>query len=262
MVCNGLSHAYVTKDFHGDCGLDLVEYDRCEDCGFVFSHTHFVMNDAAWSNINDSYHRNYFETDNNPDDPRWMQRISAQRDVLDQLVKAGLIDSTLGAYDYGCGDGKLADMVTSGSLKVDKYDKYISGGGSDYLTEKDVEKGGFGLVINTSVMEHVRDLETLDTIAQSVHPQRGILAIHTLVAEHVPQDASWFYLLPVHVSFFTNHAMEILVKRWEFSASLYVVEPRMWFLFRSEEQARRAYDALCDIRDDLAWKPGFVDYWK
>lgn len=262
MVCAGPVTPFMSKHFHGDCGLNEVQYDRCNDCGFVFSRTHFLMDDATWSGINEAYHLNYFQTDNNPDDPRWLERINAQREAIATLYRAGSIPAHLGAYDYGCGDGKLADLVTASAFKVCKYDRYIAGDASDYLTDEDIEAGGFGLVINTSVMEHVRDLETLDAIARSVDPREGILAIHTLVAEHVPQDPDWFYLLPVHLAFFTNRAMEILTERWGFRASVYAVAPRMWFLFRDEEQAQQACEVLRGSGEAVSWKAGFVDYWQ
>jgi len=53
------------------------------------------------------------------------------------------------------------------------------------------------VVINTSVFEHAREIETLDEIAELVD-EDGVPALHVLVPESVPRDPPWFYLLPVH----------------------------------------------------------------
>ena len=147
-------------------------------------------------------------------------------------------------------------------MPVGKYEKYLPDVTADYLTDADIERGNFGVVITTSVVEHVMEMDTLDTIANSVHPERGVFAMHTWVGETVPADPGWFYLLPVHVSFFTNEAMRILMKRWGFVASVYVVDARMWLMYRTQEPAKQAYDLIKQLRDDVYYADGFADYWK
>jgi len=262
MVCGGKTRPYFEKDFAGVCGLGKVQYAVCDRCGFAFSDTHFSLNGEEWGRINELFHMSFFGTDECPDDPRWMQRLAAQRAAIGYLASHGVFDLSLPAYDYGCGDGKLVDMLKTDGLAISKYDKYLHNTGPEYLRDEEIRPGKFGLVMNTSVFEHVRDLATLDEIAASVHPQRGVFALHTLVCEKVPQDPAWFYLLPVHVSLFSNRSMEILVERWKFAASIYDLEARMWFLFRDEAAARSAYEIARAGRPEVHFKRGFVDYWK
>ncbi len=262
IICGGRTRPYFTKDFGGICNLEQVRYRQCADCGFSFSATHYALSDNDWGTLNERYHLGFFGRDECADDPRWFERLSQQSEVLLCLESSGIFPADLPYYDYGCGDGKLADMLASKGMLVRKYDKFLGGDNSVYLTDEEVRRQKFGLVINTSVMEHVRDLQTLDEIADSVHPTRGVLAMHTWVGRVVPRDDLWFYLLPVHISFFTNKAMEILFSRWGFVASVYVVAPRMWFLFREEDLARKAYEQLKTMRNDVFHKVGFVDYWQ
>ena len=84
-----------------------------------------------------------------------------------------------------------------------------------------------------------------------------------MVREAVPRDPNWFYLLPVHCAFFTNTSMQILFEKWGFSSSLYAIDARMWFWFRSEAEgtaiALRRAGLLHD--EGYRFKHGFVDYW-
>lgn len=262
MICGGETAAHFTKDFKGVCGLGEVRYRRCLSCGFGFSATHYAMSAEDWGDLNSQYHLSFFGTEVAADDPRWFERLNQQRDLLSYLNDNDAFPRDLAYYDYGCGDGKLSDLLKARGMTVLKYDKYLHGDHSDYLSDGDVERGGFGLAIDTSVMEHIMDLATLDGIANSVDAKRGVLAMHTWVGETVPADPAWFYLLPVHVSFFTNEAMRRLMKRWGFVASVYVVAPRVWFLFRTKRPAQRAYDLLKAVRDDAFYADGFMDYWK
>lgn len=262
MVCGGTGRHSFSKEFAGLCGLDRVNYHCCDGCGFTWSDTHFRMSPVDWKAVNDFYHRRYFGSEHNADDPRWMERLREQQAFLLPLWREGIFDNSLEAMDYGCGDGKLADMLTASGLPTRKYDKYINHEKPDYLSDGDLQPGRFGLVINTSVFEHVLALETLDEIAACVNPRRGVLAVHTLVSEKVPRDPAWFYLLPVHVSFFSNRSMSLLMRRWHFEASLYDVEARMWLMFREEAVARRAFNVARTTGRDVYVSAGFADYWK
>lgn len=110
------------------------------------------------------------------------------------------------------------------------------------------------------MFEHILTLEDLEKIVSLVDP-RGVFALHTVVKEEIPAEPNWFYLLPVHCSFFTNRSMEILFNKWAFYASLYDPESRMWFWFkenRMEEMERFA----TKHSKSLFIKKGFADYWK
>lgn len=262
MVCDGRGRPSFSKEFGGLCGLGRVEYTRCQDCGFTWSDTHFRMPPDEWNSVNERYHRQYFGTEHNADDPRWIARLQAQQALLLTMRRDSIFDDSLPAIDWGCGDGKLADMLNASGLPVGKYDKFIDHQRPGYLRDGALQPGRFGLVINTSVFEHVLDLGTLDAIEACVHPSRGVLAVHTLVSEEVPQDPAWFYLLPVHVSFFSNRSMSLLMQRWRYAASLYDVESRMWLMFREEAISRRAFDVARTAGRDAYVSGGFMDYWK
>jgi hypothetical protein len=262
LVCNGSTRPYFAKDFGGQCGLRKVEYRQCTNCGFAYSATHYGLSQADWSEINRRYHVSAFDNDDCEDDPRWRERMALQCDAIERLHRRDLLATDLRYYDYGAGHGKLSQILAARGIKIEKYEKYLKGEDGDYLSEEEVERGGFGLVVTTSVVEHLMDRVQLDLIANSVDAKRGVFAVHTWVGNVVPPDPDWFYLLPVHVSFYTNESMRILLLRWGFVASVYIVEARIWFLFRSVETARAAFRVLGETRSDVYFAEGFADYWR
>lgn len=231
MICENETAYYFSKDFAGAYSLRGVEYWQCPHCKFVYSKTHFDMTDECWVELNRAYHAHYQGGDTNDDDPNWKARQERQREAICFLFTAGHLPTKRRWLDWGAGDGSLTRLLGERDLELLQYDKYMRSEG--YLSEKQLEYAGFDFLVSTSVFEHVRDLGTLDHISSLVAPL-GVLAIHTLVCETVPADPNWFYLLPVHVAFFSNKSMQILFERWKFSSSLYHVPGRIWFFFKNE----------------------------
>jgi hypothetical protein len=116
-------------------------------------------------------------------------------------------------------------------------------------------------VFNTSIFEHIRNRKTLNSINALV-AEDGILAIHTLVTEVIPQDPKWFYLLPVHCSFFTNKSMQILFDAWGYKVSIYHVPSRMWFWFKKRSDfLNDLFDSgLLNSQEGFYFKEGFMNY--
>jgi hypothetical protein len=256
---------YFAKSFGGTYGLSQVEYWKCDSCGFVISKTHYDMTEEDWESLNQRYHSSYQGSSLNHDDPRWVDRLSAQADIISKLTNLGVIPRGSDDYpwiDYGCGDGKLAEYLFQKGLRTNKFDRYTAHSNSEDLDDLHTSKRKHSLVLNTSVFEHVRGIATLWEIVDLV-ADSGVMAVHTLVRETIPQDPSWFYLLPVHCSFYTNRSMQILFDTWRFESSIYHVESRMWFWFRGNE------DLIKDIvkkeggsLGEIYYKNGFMDYWK
>lgn len=251
---------YFVKDFKGACGLRKVEYWRCEVCGQTVSKTHFDMAQSDWERLNQRYHASYQRTNANPDDPRWMERINAQASTIANLSKNGFLPRDNPWIDYGCGDGKLSNLLNNAGINLLKFDSYMFDSERDYVGEKSLIKNHYDVVVNTSVFEHVRSINVLDEIAGLVSEQ-GVFALHVLVVECVPKDPEWFYLIPAHCAFYTNKSMQILFKRWCFKASVYHVESRMWFWFKTNVNAVKKF---VQAKNDNAYcfKSGFMDYWK
>jgi len=228
IICDGVMAFSFSKTFtvHDLCAVD---YWACPNCGFVLSKTHAEMTPGEREVLTRAYHQSYQGTGSNPDDPRWLERLHSQARVLDDATRLGLLNDSAPWLDYGCGDSKLSALLGQDCPPLLKYDRHMPLSG--YLCDSDLTPGYYGFVITTSVFEHLTRRKELDAIHALVSPD-GVLGIHTLVCEQVPRDPSWFYLLPVHCAFFTNHSMALLMAQWGYVASIYNAEARLWLWFK------------------------------
>ena len=259
LICDTVLQPHLVKDFAGAYGLERAHYERCPSCGLVVSRTHYELDDDAWARLNDGYHREYLGTDANHDDPRWLERLAQQAQVLPRLHGAGLTPAGRPWLDYGAGDGKLADTLAMSGVPMEKFDRFLPAG-DGFLGERDLRPDAFDLVLTTSVFEHVRGVEPLDEVDSLVAPD-GVMALHTLVRGEIPRDPEWFYLLPVHCTFLTNRAMELLLDRWGYRSSLYHVDARLWCFARRDAEWLRARARDAGLAGEWAVDDGFAAYW-
>lgn len=250
-VCGGEMRPFMEKNF-GMKYLDTCEYVRCEECGLVVAKTLYDMPRDNWEALNRECHAAYQNTDTLEVDPRWLERLKAQADVLNAMINLGVIDKSARAVDYGAGDGKLSDMCKPW---LKKFDAYMACPNAGYLTE--LKPATFDFVITCSVFEHLLGAKDVDKIFALLKAD-GIAALHTLICEEVPRDPNWFYLQPVHCTFWTNAAMKKIFKQYDFKACAYHVESRLWFMFRDIEKFSR----LKNSSSDFVLADEFVDYWK
>jgi hypothetical protein len=187
--------------------------------------------------------------------------MSAQCDILRRLCRTNVVQKERPWLDWGAGDGKLSDMLRSEDIKLLNYDAYMSRQG--FLEKQELTSNGFDLVISTSVFEHVRSMDTLDEMERLVSGN-GVFAIHTLIADEVPVDPTWFYYQAPHVAFFTNHSMKILFRRWGYASCLYHVPSRLWFFFKDEAADAEAVARQLNSASGHEVARGerdFVAYW-
>lgn len=260
-VCLGSMNYYFTKQF-SDFNLSNVDYWRCSDCGFVCSKTHLAMSSTEWSRLNQEYHSQYQGKDLNPDDKNWGERLIHQADALSLLNKYRVLSSHNPWLDFGCGDGKLSNILMKRySLTLLNFDRYMNN--CDYLNEDDLKNTSYDLVVNTSVFEHVLNLEPIIEMSELVS-ENGAFAIHTLVREDIPNDPDWFYLLPVHTAFFTNRSMKFLFEKLGYYSSIYFVEARMWFWLKKKGNDIAELVRIISSKEnvEIVYSDSFVDYWK
>ncbi|PTQ71600.1 methyltransferase family protein [Pseudomonas sp. GV071] len=152
--------------------------------------------------------------------------------------------------------------------KISIFDKFVrsTDQNSGYVEEPNLKH--YDLVINSAMFEHVTHRDSLNEVNNLVS-NNGVLMIHTVVCETVPNDPNWFYITPmVHTAFHTNKSMEILMDQWGYSKSVYSPQAKSWFLFKdSHPQIKNLHKKIDAINNELQTKyfiskDGFVDYWK
>lgn len=275
IICGANTEYFFSKNYETHPGSPFkdvltVDYWKCKHCGFVISKTHQKMTKDQWSDLNTSWHH-LLERENKDD---FQSGTVNQPPYADQalslmmLEKNGIIDigDTL---DYAAGYGTLSRFLKKymdADIKV--FDRYVHDDENnlDYIAEKDLKK--YKCVINSAMFEHVLDRKSLDDVNNLVK-EDGVLMLHTVICENIPNDPNWFYLDPVvHTAFHTNKSMEILMGQWGYGFSAYSPQAKSWFLFKKD----------CGLNVDLEYKiekinkeiqtnyfhykNGFVDYWK
>ena len=261
-VCGGEMNFFLEKDF-GLENLGKCEYVRCEDCGLVISKTVYEMNQEDWSKLNFECHDKFFHTQANEEaDPKLLDRLEAQANVLVELIQRGVFKSDWSTIDYGAGSGLLADKINS-KLQTDwlkKFDAYMAE--ENYLSAEEVKPASFDFLVTTSVFEHLLGNQgDVDKIIDLIKPG-GVMALHTLICEEVPKDANWFYLYPVHCTMWTNKAMSKIYKKFNFKGCAYNVESKMWFMFKKNSDFDKLKAEIKNLSGTWQVSEDFVDYWK
>jgi hypothetical protein len=254
---------FISKVFR-EYGLDTADYWRCGDCGFVVSKTHVELTPSEWERVNYEWHASYQGTQSDPRDPKWNTRLQNQTRMLNDIQKIGLLDRNRRWLDYACGDAKLSGLLrTHHNLKLLNYERYMPKQ-EGYIEASDLLPGAFDFVITTAVFEHFTRRDQFDFV-EALVSKNGVLGLHTLVCEKVPDDPTWFYLNPVHCAFHTNRSMDLLLRQWGYTSSLYNVEAQLWLWFKRDPQEVEAIVRQANSRRDCVpyiFKRGFVDYWK
>lgn len=268
MICDSRSEYYFSKDYQATpfsgfmARIGPVAFHRCVNCGFVASKTHAELSRDEWETLNHEVHH-YLEGDQGlgqVNQPPYAEQAMS----LAMLGAHGVIDPH-SMIDYAAGYGSLSKLLARYfGIRLPIYDPYVKEQGQgQYVQTADL--GVYKTVLNSAMFEHVVSRQDLEAVNKLVDTD-GVLILHTLICENVPQDPNWFYLAPpVHTAFHTNASMEILMKQWGYRSSAYSPKSKSWVLFR--EDAAQVSDQLTAINRELQfpwfiWKDGFVDYWK
>jgi hypothetical protein len=243
--------------------LGVVDYWRCGHCGFVMSKTHAEMPRASWERLNKAFH----DYADQPD----AILSGGQPPVMEQAAFIALLHRNGLAFghnmlDYASGRGYLSAALSKYfSLAPVIYEPYIDDRSVYRLLDPTPKAGTYHTVINSAMFEHVLCRADLNAVNNVVRPD-GVLIIHTVVCENVPNDPKWFYLdPPVHTAFHTNASMALLMEQWGYRSSIYSPRSKCWALLRQDYESVAPKVAAINRELQTEWligKSGFVDYWK
>ncbi len=256
-------HTYPGSPFPGDLEVD---YWKCVHCGFVISKTHQEMSAKDWADLNASWHH-YAENKGPLIDTN--QPPYLEQGLVISILKKNNIIKTSDTIDYAAGYGTLAKILHKYfDFQINIYDDYVIDEKIKNWYIKDINDKQYDFVINSAMFEHVLDRKSLDTVNNLVSND-GVLMIHTVICENIPNDQEWFYMKPiVHTAFHTNKSMSILMEQWGYHKSIYCPLAKTWFLFKNNVVNEGLTENLIEkINDEmqflyLHYKNGFVDYWQ
>ena len=195
LICAAQTHFFFTKTYPAYAGSPFPEtmqtdYWKCERCGFVISKAQQEMSVAEWSSLNSDWHH-YFENNPTATGANNQPPYADQGLALQMLGKNGIVDLA-DTLDYAAGYGTLARFLRKYlSRDINIFDRYVrnNASGLNYIAEDKLKK--YQLVINSAMFEHVVTRSALDEIDALVADD-GVLMLHTLICERIPQDPDWF----------------------------------------------------------------------
>lgn len=262
LVCKTQQEFYFEKEFNDDWKkyIPNVKYYVCPNCGFVISKTHKELDKQTWEDLNIEVHtHDESDKERETNQPPYIQQAL----MLDILAKNKVIN-TKSILDYAGGYGTFAKVLSKYfNLKSTVYEKYMQKEQKvknvRFINELDKKK--YDIVFCSAYFEHILNREDIDNVVNCIS-KNGVLILHTVICETIPQNSSWFYLTPVHCAFFTNKSMDILMKDWGFVYSIYSPISKCWVFFKEKPD----FD-IQKINEEfqtkyLFEKDGFMDYWK
>jgi hypothetical protein len=265
IICNNLMQYYFSKNWEMPFKvlLESADFYRCENCGFTISKTVYDLNVKDWEILNFKFH-NYIENLNNPKQANQPPYIE-QALMLNILIRNNIINGNH-MVDYGAGIGTLSKLLNFYfDIQLSVFDPYIKNESNDVKYLKINEIGKRMVVFCSAIFEHITKREHLDEINSYVKDD-GVLIIHTVVCENIPNDSNWFYINPpVHSSLHTNKSMTILMKQYNYVSSIYCPSSKCWILFKKESKGlnKRIKEVNKQFQTEyLVYKKGFMDYWK
>lgn len=266
IICKSKSELFLTKNFDRTQydflmkDIGLVDYYKCENCGFTLSKTHVEMDNNLWMKLNNDFHH-YIE--NNPvttNQPPYIDQA-----IMLMLLQKNRIINLENAIDFAGGYGTLSKLLKKYlNLNISVYDPYVKGSKQIEYVKKE-ELGKYDVVLNSALFEHLFTREAFDEINNLVS-DFGFMIIHTVICENIPKDENWFYMdPPVHCAFHTNTSMSILMQQWNYEASIYCPSAKSWILIKKTNSSIE--EKIESVNSELQtkyfiYKKGFVDYWK
>lgn len=269
IICDTDMEFYFSKEKYRSlslasfiCSLGPIKYYKCPACGFVSSRTHQELSVEEWSNLNVNFHHYNESCDRESLD--FNQPPYAEQAFMIELLAKNDIVNANSILDYAAGYGTLSNVSRKYfGREINCYDKYVINSELNYIKSPQQEK--WSMVINSAMFEHILNREDLEAVNDLVS-DTGALFVHTVVVEDIPNNPDWFYIdVPVHTAVHTNRSMEILMKQWGFSSSIYSPKSKSWvFLRKNYDEIKPTIDKINkELQTEyLFGKKGFMDYWK
>jgi 2-polyprenyl-3-methyl-5-hydroxy-6-metoxy-1,4-benzoquinol methylase len=203
--------------------LRHMPYDRCEECGFVF--TNPQAPDSVRAAFYDSaFYTNYrhFEDLRRRDDPYFSVSMYTDPRRLARQVADARPESVL---DFGCGTGTFLALLRD-EFAVDEVDGLEISEEARRLakraygleiaaTPQGLPRSQYDFALLLEVIEHVPDPHVvMAELSDLVRPGGLVLittpAVDNLLGRHLPSQCA-HYTAPSHISLFTEASMERLL---------------------------------------------------
>jgi hypothetical protein len=222
----------MTAAFFGETDVlrkYLVQYFRCERCGFIQTESPYWLEEAYSSAIA-------------MQDVGIMQRNLANCEVASAVLNL-LFPKMSRAVDFGAGHGVFVRLMRDKGFNFYWSDLHAA---NDYARGFESKEGStYDFLTAFEVLEHltdpVADLSKLMSMSENVF-------VSTCIVPHpAPELSDWWYYVPTtgqHIAFYTPESLRILAVR--FGRNLLSVGP--YHLFTKEPKSALLYRTATKLR--------------
>lgn len=223
----------------------LVQYFRCERCGFIQTESPYWLEEAYSSAIA-------------MQDVGIMQRNLANCEITSAVLNL-LFPKVSGAVDFGGGHGVFVRLMRDKGFNFYWSDLHAT---NDYARGFECQEGlTYDFLTAFEVLEHltdpVADLSKLMSLSDNVFVSTCI------VPQPTPGLSDWWYYVPTtgqHIAFYTTESLRILAVR--FGRKLLSVGP--YHLFTKKPQSTLLYRLATSLRiarivNATSRRPGLIE---
>ena len=200
------------------CGIPIYYY-HCSFCGFVFTCAFDKWSNEEFSHFIYNQDYTYF-------DPDYLE-VRPQSNAI--LLRDNLkMERNLDVLDYGCGNGKMLEILRQDGYKIEGYDAF-----SDKFKTKPTKK--YDVIVAFEVVEHISDVfKTFQEIFEMLK-EEGVFLFSTLLQPQNILDIGthWWYITPRngHISIFTQQSLRILCQRIHCDYEIYSFSEGLHLIF-------------------------------
>jgi hypothetical protein len=215
-ICGARATPFDLVDFNKTCHQSKypygiagipVRYDRCDDCGFIFTEFFDSFTGEQWSKYvyNDEYYIGV--------DPEYAEVRPQGNARWFTAFLAGRKGSLIG-LDYGGGNGKTAELMRAQGWTYDCWDPF---GLTDMAPEN---VGHYNFCSSTEVFEHTPDpVGSLRSLIEKCHPGKLMIMIGTGAHDGIVTDETrlnWWYAAPRngHISLYSKRSLAVLAAKF------------------------------------------------
>lgn len=191
---------------YGVAGIP-VRYDRCDNCGFIFTGFFDSFTADQWSEYvyNDEYYIGV--------DPEYAEIRPQYNARWFSTLLAGRKGSLLG-LDYGGGNGRTVELMRTMGWAYDCWDPF---GHTDMAPEN---AGRYNFCSSMEVFEHTPDpVGSLRSLVEKCSPDKLMIMIGTGAHDGIVTDETrlnWWYAAPRngHISLYSKKSLEMLAAKF------------------------------------------------
>lgn len=189
---------------------DSVDFYICKECGYIHA-PYFI----SWGS--DDFAKNVYNSDYVKFDPDF--KLVRPQQQASTLIRSGWFNKQIKHLDYGCGNGKLVELLKTQGYKSIGYDPFYN--------ENEISDT-YDIITCFEVLEHTVNPKQLFYDINKASKKNTIIFFTTyrydkvLGIKPISSLADWWYtgVRNGHISFYSNKTINYIANKYEYKVIL------------------------------------------